>query len=233
MSRQEIDSVFQKYVFGFISSAQPSTVYVNRDVLPESDLASRIAVNDLLNPKLKGKIVWDDPRELGSGVNLATLIVKSQGEDFLRKFLSDQQPILSRDSRQQVEWLVRGTYPVGLSIDQNELEKLRSQGLGKNVVKLDIDLGVSTAIPKFGTLARFNKAPHPNAAIVFANWLLSKEGQTAFTSKVRDENSKRLDVAPVSPDEIVQTGVQYIDSQSEEFAPIRARAAEVARAARP
>ncbi len=188
----------KKYIFGFISSAQPSIVYVNRDGLPESDLPGHITANDLMNPKLKGKIVWDDPRELGSGVNLATLLMKSQGEDFLRRLLSDQQPVLSRDPRQQVEWLVRGTYPVGLSIDQNELERLR-----------------------------------PNAAIVFVNWLLSKEGQTAFTSKVRDENSRRLDVPPVSPDEVVQPGVQYVDSQSEEFAPIRARAAEVARAARP
>jgi len=223
----------KKYIFGFISSAQPSIVYVNRDGLPESDLPGHITANDLMNPKLKGKIVWDDPRELGSGVNLATLLMKSQGEDFLRRLLSDQQPVLSRDPRQQVEWLIRGTYPVGLSIDQNELERLRSQGLGKNVVKLEMDLGVVTAIPKFGTVARFNKAPHPNAAIMFVNWLLSKEGQTAFTAKVRDENSRRLDVPPVSPDEAVQPGVQYVDSQSEEFAPIRARAAEVARAARP
>ena len=34
--------------------------------------------------------------------------------------------------------------------------------------------------PANGSLALFNKAPHPNAAKVYINWLLSKEGQTVF-----------------------------------------------------
>jgi ABC-type Fe3+ transport system substrate-binding protein len=32
----------------------------------------------------------------------------------------------------------------------------------------------------FGQLALMNRAPHPNAAKVFVNWLLSREGQSAF-----------------------------------------------------
>src|SRR5947208_10370228 len=31
-----------------------------------------------------------------------------------------------------------------------------------------------------GTLSFFNRAPHPNAAKVAVNWLLSREGQTAW-----------------------------------------------------
>ena len=37
-----------------------------------------------------------------------------------------------------------------------------------------------------GTLSHFNRAPHPNAAKVAANWLLSREGQTAWL----DSNQK-------------------------------------------
>ena len=32
----------------------------------------------------------------------------------------------------------------------------------------------------FGSLALMNRAPHPNAAKVFINWLLSREGQALF-----------------------------------------------------
>jgi ABC-type Fe3+ transport system substrate-binding protein len=34
--------------------------------------------------------------------------------------------------------------------------------------------------PASGGLSVFNRAPHPNAAKVYINWLLSKEGQTIY-----------------------------------------------------
>ncbi len=42
-------------------------------------------------------------------------------------------------------------------------------------------------------LALVNRAPHPNAARVYINWLLSKEGQTYF-SKSQGYPSRRVDV---------------------------------------
>ena len=42
-------------------------------------------------------------------------------------------------------------------------------------------------------LRLFNKAPHPNAAKVYINWLLSKEGQTVF-ARANGYVSARLDV---------------------------------------
>jgi ABC-type Fe3+ transport system substrate-binding protein len=38
-----------------------------------------------------------------------------------------------------------------------------------------------------------NKASHPNAATIFLNWVLGKEGQTAW-SKAMTHVSRRLDV---------------------------------------
>ena len=51
--------------------------------------------------------------------------------------------------------------------------------------------------PGFGAVALMDKAPHPNAAIVYLNWLLSKEGQTEYAKSGR--NSRRLDVPPSDP----------------------------------
>ena len=47
--------------------------------------------------------------------------------------------------------------------------------------------------PASGGLGLFNRAPHPNAAKVYINWLLSKEGQTAF-ARHTGYISARLDV---------------------------------------
>lgn len=44
-----------------------------------------------------------------------------------------------------------------------------------------------------GALAIYNKAPHPNAAKVYINWILSKEGQTQF-AKTLNYISARVDV---------------------------------------
>ena len=35
-------------------------------------------------------------------------------------------------------------------------------------------------VQQFGTVALVNRAPHPNAAKVFLNWFLSREGQSDF-----------------------------------------------------
>jgi iron(III) transport system substrate-binding protein len=47
--------------------------------------------------------------------------------------------------------------------------------------------------PANGAVALFNRAPHPNAAKVFINWLLSKEGQTVF-AQAQGYVSARADV---------------------------------------
>jgi ABC-type Fe3+ transport system substrate-binding protein len=38
-----------------------------------------------------------------------------------------------------------------------------------------------------------NRAPHPNAAVIYLNWLLSKEGQALY-SKGAETSSRRLGV---------------------------------------
>lgn len=55
-----------------------------------------------------------------------------------------------------------------------------------------------------------NRAPHPNAAMVFLNWLLTKEGQTAW-SKGMGYVSRRLDVPTdhVESYWVPKAGVKY------------------------
>jgi len=70
----------------------------------------------------------------------------------------------------------------------------------------------------FGSLAMMNRAPHPNAAKVFINWLLSREGQTLF-QKVMSvpgdaRNSRRIDVPKdhIPPDEQRRDKMTYFDT---------------------
>ena len=69
----------------------------------------------------------------------------------------------------------------------------------------------------FGQLALMNRAPHPNAAKVFVNWLLSREGQSAFQRIISTpgeaKNSRRIDVPKdhIPASERRVDGVKYFD----------------------
>jgi iron(III) transport system substrate-binding protein len=218
----------QKYVYAFLSNVSQN-VWVNRDIISERDLPNLATLDILLDPRWKGKIVWDDPRELGPGVNFATLIIQIRGEDFLRRLIEEQDIVVSRDVRQIVEWVVRGRYPIGFALNTTILEGFRRQGVGHNVQVVEIT-EINQAVPGFGVISIFDQAPHPHAARLFVNWFLSAEGQKAYTA-ITAENSRRTDVPPANPEQAPVPGVKYTNLQKEEFAALRARAAQVAREA--
>ena len=69
----------------------------------------------------------------------------------------------------------------------------------------------------FGQLALMNRKPHPNAAKVFVNWLLSREGQSAFQRVISTpgdaKNSRRIDVPKdhIPAAERRSDGTKYFD----------------------
>jgi len=72
--------------------------------------------------------------------------------------------------------------------------------------------------PARGAVGLVNKAPHPNAAKVFINWLLSREGQTTFQrtsveAETSFQNSRRMDIPKdvLSRDRHRVKGVNYMD----------------------
>ena len=54
-----------------------------------------------------------------------------------------------------------------------------------------VDMKEGTSAGSTGSaLAVFNKAPHPNAAKVFINWFLSREGQALSQKAVRKQTRR-------------------------------------------
>ncbi len=188
-----VDSSFndkeKKYMFGYLLFIEPSS-YVNRDFIKESDLNSTA---QLLDPKFKGKIVMLTPTG-GSTRNAIGQLAFVYGEHFIRELLSKQDVIITDDNRQQVEWVVRGRYPISVGFSRTLLVPYQKQGIGKNVVGLKTKIEKVTAAS--GTLCLFEGAPHPNAAREYINWLLSQKAQIMLSKNV-DHNSRRTDVPPV------------------------------------
>jgi iron(III) transport system substrate-binding protein len=96
--------------------------------------------------------------------------------------------------------------------------QLSKRGLKFGVVSEFKDYGGYVSAG-FGSAMLVNKAPHPNAAKVFLNWLLAKEGQTAW-SKAMGYVSRRLDVPTdhLPPYWVPKPGVKYWPGYYEEDA---------------
>jgi ABC-type Fe3+ transport system substrate-binding protein len=209
------------FAFDFTVSAQ---AYVNWDFVKPADLKT---LDDLMRPEFSGKMVWDDPRLGGPGIAAGAGILLNRGDDFLAKLVATQKIAYSNNGRQEAEWVVRGQYPIGLGVGSQDLEPFWRQGLGKNVQVWNGDTKVVAGGPGFGAVALMDRAPHPNAAIVYINWLLSKEGQIEYVKSGR--NSRRLDVPPSDASLAGKPGVRYEDIQSEDSIPLRDKVSDIAK----
>jgi len=196
--------------YGFDGTLQVP-ILVNWDHVQPSAFTS---LEDLLKPALAGKIVWHDPRVNGTGNGTSQTLIRNLGPEKL-KVLMRNKVTYTTNGHQIAEWLVRGRYPIAIGIEVSDLEEFRKAGLGKNISRPPDTIWTTTQISTgFGGVGLIDRAPHPNAAAVYINWLLSKEGQEAFTKIPR--NSRRTDVAPAFPDLVPLAGKTYFVGQAEE-----------------
>jgi iron(III) transport system substrate-binding protein len=202
-------------------------VYVNRGQIPESQLHS---VDQLVDDRWKGMIVSTDPATNSAANAHAAHLLLIQGEDWVRKLLS-QDLVIVNDNRQIVDFLVRGRYPIALGATVAILQDYQRHGTGLDVKPLapESDLGARFTSGN-GTVALMNKAPHPNAAKLFINWLLSQEGQATRVT-ITGENTRRLDVSGPSTS-AARPGAYLKGIAREENIPALTRIMEIARSIR-
>ena len=212
----------QKVIVSFFA-AESLTQFVNRDLLPQETLPSS---KQLLAPQFRGKVAMGDPRG-GPGLGQMTLLLAGYGEQYVSDLLSKQAVTPTTDIRQLAEWLVRGNYAVALGLPRYNLDTFQREGLGQNVKSLAGPLGITNA---GGGIQLMNRAPHPNAAKLYVNWLLSQRTQAAL-AKSTLFNSRRFDTPPGDPAAVVDLSRlgDYIEYQSERWLPARNRAEELAR----
>lgn len=189
-------------------SGVASLLFINTDHVKPDEMRH---INDLLNPKWRGKISAEDPTAVGAGANLAARFYSQIGGEFVKNLYIEQKVVRTRDRRQMSDWLARGTQPICLNCREDDVRPLVKEGFKiLEIFEMNGIPGTINGSPWLLTLA--NKAPHPKAAQVFANWILSKEGLETY-SKGYGAATLRADVDEsfLNPGNLPKKGVKYFD----------------------
>ena len=168
-------------------------------------------IKDLVNPKWRGKISAEDPTTTGAGANMAARLYVQIGEDFVRNLYIEQKVVRTRERRQMSDWLARGTQPICLNCREDDVRPLVKDGFKiVEIFELNGIPGTINGSPWMLTLA--NKAPHPKAAQVFANWILSKEGLETYAKGYGSATLRTdIDESYLNPGNLPKKGVKYFD----------------------
>ena len=186
---------------------------------------------DLVNPRFNGKIGMYDPLIPGSMVPKLNHFFHEPmlGERYIQALLSpDFGAVSTRDDRQLAEWVGRGTYLIGIGASWLTAAPL-TKVLPLQVFPSDKLKEGTLMTSGFGNVALLTGAPNLNAAKVYINWLLSREGQTEVT-RITENPSGRVDVSQeLVPDLLRRRGqTQYFMEYYEKVTAGRVKALAVA-----
>jgi len=210
--------------YGFVA-VRGGGVTINTDQVKEGEVRG---LKDLLDPRWKGKLLLPDVRVMGDSFWPMTAARLSMGDDVIKKLFVEQEPVLSRDNRQVAEFMVRGRYPIALGVNPQILATYQKQGLAKNLKLLHF-AEMATMSSSSSTIWLVNRAPHPNAAKVFINWLLTRDAQVTWAKEV-ETNSRRSGIEPGNPQYLVPPEAKLIQIDAEENLPEVVKTQDIARA---
>ena len=181
---------------------------------------------DLLDPKWKGKIVAFDPKAGGFAATRDRFFYHNPelGPPFLRRLFSEMALTLYARFPQGEDWLAAGKYSICLCRHQS-ISEAKTQGLPVDLMDPSSFKEGTGVESRAKTLVLMNRAPHPNAAKVFLNWFLSREGQSDFQktgAKILDagaEGSLRMDIPKddIPPRNRLDPGVKYVTQWNPDY----------------
>ncbi len=213
-----------KFIFVFQGNVHGSESAYNTNLVNPKEFKSYW---DFLVPKWKGKIVAYDPSRVSTVAHSLRFLYNHPdlGAEWIKKFFGEMELTYSRDERQMIDWLGAGKYAIAFFV--TEVEAAAKQGLP---IK-DFDAGQfkegAFVGPSQGGVNLFKNAPHPNAAKIAINWLLSREGQETYqkvyasVGDIRQSMREDISMDVIPPSQRRQKGVPYIYAGRPEWLDMR------------
>lgn len=129
---------------------------------------------DLLDPKWTGKMAWSTSATSGGPLFLGNLINawgKEKADAYINKLAGQKIANLDSSGRAVVDQVISGQQPIALEVFNDQVEVSKAKGAPVDWVPLN---------PVTAQLSRISLAkesPHPNASMLFLDFLFSEEGQ--------------------------------------------------------
>jgi iron(III) transport system substrate-binding protein len=143
---------------------------------------------DLLEPRFKGKFAWN-PNSVSGSYGFIGTVLKHMGEEkglaYLRALAKQDITPVPMAIRAVLDRVIAGEYAIGL--EMNGTHAHISAALGAPVAWVPLD-PVTLTLQAAGITS---KAPHPNAARLFLDFMISRAGQQVFHER---------DYIPMHPD---------------------------------
>ena len=165
----------------FIWAAAVNTGAVKPEDIPKT-------YEDLLNPRWKGQIAWTNDPTPGGPPGFIHNILASMGQEkgmaYLHAFAAQQPVTIPAAQRVVLDKVISGEYPLAVMTLNYHSTISAAQGAPVRWLRLE------PLLQSFSMIGVVKDAPHPNAARLLVEFILSDEGQ-----KIMADN----DYLPASP----------------------------------
>lgn len=149
---------------------------VNTDLVPAGQEPRNW--EDLLAPKWKGKMAWSVSNSSTSGAGFVGTVLdawgREKGMDYLNRLAQQNVTNIQVASREILNQVIAGEYAIALQVNNHHASISARMGAPVKWLKF------SPAQVNSGNISVVQKAPHPNAAKLLVDFLVSAEGQAIY-----------------------------------------------------
>jgi ABC-type Fe3+ transport system substrate-binding protein len=184
---------------------------------------------DLLNPRWKGQMMWSTSRGSGAPMmigNIFQSMGQEAGKAYLQKLRAQNVAKSTASNRQLLDLVIAGEYPLALHIFHHHAYISRTAGAPVDWAPLE---PLSATI---NTISPVTRSPHPHAAMLLLDFILSEEGQKViqaanYLPSHPKVPAKQVDLKPgggkfkralyFTPDSQVNEGDSWVDYFEKNF----------------
>ena len=148
----------------------------NTDLVPQA--AAPRTYEDLLDPRWKGKIVWNTAAAPSAAGGFVGVVLASMGEEkglaYLQALAKQNVTGIQVAARQVLDQVIAGEYAIALNIFNNHAVISAAKGAPSAWIAMNPAMAVLSVI------SVTKDAPHMNAGKLFLEFLVSEEGQKIY-----------------------------------------------------
>jgi ABC-type Fe3+ transport system substrate-binding protein len=135
--------------------------------------------SDLLSPRWKGRMIWANTPSVSAGPGFVGVASKELGaaraDSFLQKLAAQRITEIGASARMVIDQVITGEFAIGLQIFPEHA--IEGAARGAPIAWIPMRPAMSAIVSTTGIVAH---SPHPNAAKVLLDFLVSPEGQTLY-----------------------------------------------------